>query len=120
MCAPTPDFQKIRPLVKRRARPSATAYSSETGLPTLDFPPPIFFQRLLIGDCGVDGVGVVVAPLPKRNQLERRPKTERKVSPDSVAVPFPPTSFSCTTRPPQSPWPLRLVTFTRFSAPIEG
>src|SRR3954453_6665074 len=115
----------MRPLAKRWARPPAAEYSAPRSRPTTEVTPPMASQRRWIGDDCVLGEGVgevagAVDPEPKRNQLERRPNLDRKASPVSVTSALEPSSFSCSTRPYQSPWPSRRVTRTRLSVPRDG
>src|SRR5439155_14520334 len=59
-------------------------------------------------------------PLVTANQSDLRPNRLRKSAPDTVTDPLVPSTTSWTTRPPRSPRPLRLVTLTASSVPIDG
>src|SRR5262245_35729668 len=54
------------------------------------------------------------------NQVESRPRSLRKVSPLGVTVPWLPTSFIVTTRPPHRPFPSRSVMLMLVRLPRLG
>src|SRR5438876_9583973 len=64
--------------------------------------------------CGVSGGGFT------RNQSDRSPNRPAKSPPDSETEAAEPRSATVTTRPPQSPNPLRWTTSTDCSEPSAG
>ena len=54
------------------------------------------------------------------NQFDLSPRAHRALSPEIVTVLAEPTKLIVVTRPPQSPWPLRLVTASFLSVPTDG
>jgi hypothetical protein len=54
------------------------------------------------------------------NRFDRSPNFDWKLLPVTVSVRFEPTIFIATTRPPQRPVPVRLVTRSCLTDPAEG
>src|SRR4051794_40022979 len=89
----------MRPDWKRCTAPPGTAYSRVRILPSGDLAPPRLVYRLMIG------VGSTA------NQVERSPNRERKLSPDTVASAFVPSSTSVPPLPCHCPFPSRRTTW---------